>query len=173
MASETRAIRPWPGVRQVTPGEFAPSRWAINGFGQIRLPAMAKTGARKSIVIYSDDSTVRATMMAALGKRVGDDLPEHDIHEFATGDALRAYIDEKSADLVILDAEAAPEGGMGIARQLKDEVFQCPPVLLVTARADDAWLATWSRADGFVTHPIDPFLFVSKAADLIRQSSFA
>ena len=134
---------------------------------------MAKTGARKSIVIYSDDSAVRAAMKAALGKRISEDLPEHDIHEFATGDALRAFMDKKMADLVILDAEATPEGGMGIARQLKDEVFECPPVLLVTARVDDAWLATWSRADAFVTHPIDPFVFADKAANLIRQSSFA
>ena len=112
-------------------------------------------------------------MKAALGKRISEDLPEHDIHEFATGDALRAFMDKKMADLVILDAEATPEGGMGIARQLKDEVFECPPVLLVTARVDDAWLATWSRADAFVTHPIDPFVFADKAANLIRQSSFA
>lgn len=132
---------------------------------------MGNAAARKSIVIYSDDSAVRAAMKAALGKRVGDDLPEHDIHEFATGDALRVFMDDESADLVILDAEATPEGGMGISRQLKDEVFQCPPVLLVTARADDAWLATWSRADAFVLHPIDPFLFAHKAADLMRQSS--
>lgn len=108
-------------------------------------------------------------MRAALGKRTGLDLAEHDIHEFATGDALRAFMDKESADLVILDAEATPEGGMGISRQLKDEVFECPPVLLVTARADDAWLATWSRADAFVLHPIDPFLFVEKAAQLLRQ----
>ncbi len=132
---------------------------------------MTNTVARKSIVIYSDDSAVRAAMRAALGKQVSEDLPEHDIHEFATGDALRAYMDEKSADLVILDAEATPEGGMGISRQLKDEVFECPPVLLITARADDAWLATWSRADAFVLHPIDPFLFADKAAQLLRQSS--
>jgi DNA-binding response OmpR family regulator len=132
---------------------------------------MATTATRKSIVIYSDDSAVRATMKAALGKRTADDLPEHDIHEFATGDALRVHMDKKSADLVILDAEATPEGGMGISRQLKDEVFQCPPILLVTARADDAWLATWSRADAFVTHPIDPFLFAEKAAQLLRQRS--
>lgn len=110
-------------------------------------------------------------MKAALGKRAGHDLPEHDIYEFATGDALRIFMDEKSADLVILDAEATPEGGMGISRQLKDEVFQCPPILLITARADDAWLATWSRADAFVLHPIDPFLFAERAAQLLRQSS--
>ncbi|HEY3293121.1 MAG TPA: response regulator [Candidatus Nanopelagicaceae bacterium] len=132
---------------------------------------MAHSLTRKSIVIYSDDSAVRAAMRAALGKRVSDNLPEHDIHEFATGDALRAFMDEKTADLVILDAEATPEGGMGISRQLKDEVFECPPVLLITARADDAWLATWSRADGFVIHPIDPFVFAERAAQLLRQSS--
>lgn len=138
---------------------------------QIRLPVMGNSAPRKSIVLYSDDSTVRAAMKAALGRRVGEDLPEHEIHEFATGDALRVFMDEKSADLVILDAEATPEGGMGISRQLKDEVFECPPVLLVTARADDAWLATWSRADGFALHPIDPFVFADKAAQLLRQTS--
>ena len=110
-------------------------------------------------------------MIAALGKRASADLPEHDILEFATGDALRAHLDKKSTDLVILDAEATPEGGMGISRQLKDEVFECPPVLLVTARADDAWLATWSRANAFVLHPIDPFLFADKTAQLLRQSA--
>ncbi len=138
---------------------------------RIRLRAMGQSEIRKSIVIYSDDSAIRAAMRAALGKRTSADLPEHDIHEFATGDALRGYLDKKSTDLVVLDAEATPEGGMGISRQLKDEVFECPPVLLVTARADDAWLATWSRADAFVLHPIDPFLFAEKAAQLLRQRS--
>ena len=143
----------------------------MNPLGRITLPDMAHSLTALSIVIYSDDSTIRAAMRAALGKQVSVDLPEHEIHEFATGDALRTYMDEKSANLVILDAEATPEGGMGISRQLKDEVFECPPVLLVTARADDAWLATWSRADAFVLHPIDPFLFADRAAQMLRQSS--
>ncbi len=45
---------------------------------------------------------------------------------------------------------------MGIAKQLKDEVYECPPILVVTGRPQDAWLATWSRADAAVPHPIDP-----------------
>jgi DNA-binding response OmpR family regulator len=132
---------------------------------------MSNAVTRKSIIIYSDDSAVRTAMKAALGRRTSDDLPEHEIHEFATGDALRAYMEENSVDLIILDAEATPEGGMGVSRQLKDEVFECPPVLLITARADDAWLATWSRADAFVMYPIDPFIFAEKAAQLLRQRS--
>jgi len=131
------------------------------------------------IIVYSDDASVRASIVAALGKRVSDDLPEHQIEEFATGPAVRAFVDRKSvsgqlrADLFILDGEAVPEGGMGIARQLKDEVFNCPPVLLITGRREDAWLAAWSRAEASVIHPIDPFTLANTVADLMRSHTAA
>ena len=70
----------------------------------------------------------------------------------------------------ILDGEAVPEGGMGVARQLKDEVFNCLPVLRITGRAQDNWLATWSRAEATVTHPIDPFTLAKKCADLLKNN---
>ena len=129
------------------------------------------------IVVYSDDSAVRQAVVAALGKKVAGDLPEHQIEEFATGAALRSYIDRKSvsgnlrADLFILDGEAVPEGGMGIARQLKDELFNCPPVLVITGRVQDAWLAGWSRADGVVTHPIDPFTIATTVVNLLKNQA--
>lgn len=134
---------------------------------------MGATTSRKKILVYSDDSTVRAAIVSALGKKVSSDLPEHDISEFATADALRMVVDGApfGIDLIILDGEAVPEGGMGVSRQLKDEVFQCPPVLLITARPDDAWLAAWSRADASVLSPIDPFTFANVAAGLLRSSS--
>ena len=68
-----------------------------------------------------------------------------------------------------LDGEAAPAGGMGIAKQLKDEIFQCPPVLLLTGRPQDAWLATWSRAEAAVSHPIDPVLLAETVVGLLRD----
>ena len=131
------------------------------------------------IIVYSDDASVRAAIIAALGKRVAADMPEHQIQEFATGPALRAFVDRKSvsgelrADLFILDGEAVPEGGMGVARQLKDEVFNCPPVLLITGRREDAWLAAWSRAEASVIHPIDPFTLANTVADLLRTQTAA
>ncbi|MEI6406820.1 MAG: hypothetical protein WCO85_04770 [Actinomycetes bacterium] len=122
------------------------------------------------IVVYSDDSSVRASVSAALGKQVAADLGEHEIVEFATGPALRTFIDSKKAiALFILDGEAVPEGGMGIARALKDELFQCPPVLLITGRSEDAWLASWSRAEAVVIHPIDPFTLAGQVATLLRH----
>ena len=135
------------------------------------------TPRKPVIIVYSDDSSVRTAIVAALGKRVASDLPEHQIEEFATAPALRAFTDRKStsgalrADLFILDGEAVPEGGMGVARQLKDEVFNCPPVLLITGRREDAWLAAWSRAEASVIHPIDPFTLANTVADLLRTNS--
>jgi len=125
--------------------------------------------SKKHIVIYSDDSSVRASIISSLGRRVAADIPEHVIHEFATGPALRSFVDEKATiDLFILDCEAAPEGGLGIARQLKDEVFDCPPVLVITGRVQDSWLAAWSLAEASVVHPIDPFTLAHTAARLLR-----
>jgi DNA-binding response OmpR family regulator len=124
------------------------------------------------IALYSDDSTVRASVITALGKQLDPTLAVHEIKEFATADALRLYVDsKKQVDLFVLDGEAVPEGGMGVARQLKDEVFNCPPVLLITGRAQDNWLAAWSKAEATVTHPIDPFTIAAKCAALLKTDS--
>lgn len=126
------------------------------------------------IVVYSDDSTVRETVKRSLGARLAVDLPENEILEFATADALRLFVDSKKVgsktkvDLFILDGEATPEGGMGLARQLKDEIFDCPPTLVLVAREQDAWLAGWSRADGVVTHPIDSYVLAKKVLSLVK-----
>lgn len=126
------------------------------------------------IALYSDDSSVRSSVVTALGRRVCAELPEHKIIEFATGPALRLYLDSKeSVDLFILDGEAVPEGGLGLARQLKDEVFNCPPVLVITGRVQDNWLASWSKAEDVVMHPIDPFTLASKVASLLTSRTVA
>jgi len=137
----------------------------------VRIDLMSEQILKKQIVVYSDDSSVRASIIASLGRRVASDLAEHTIHEFATGPALRAFVDSGAqVDLFILDGESAPEGGLGIARQLKDEVFNCPPVLVITGRVQDSWLAAWSLAEASVVHPIDPFTMAQTAAALLRGS---
>jgi hypothetical protein len=91
--------------------------------------------------------------------------------EFATAPALRSYVDSgKRVDLYILDGESVPEGGLGVAKQLKDEVFNCGVVVVLVGRKSDAWLAGWSRAEGVITHPIDPFTLATTVADIFRKS---
>ena len=95
-------------------------------------------------------------------------MDEVRVLEVATQPAVLTAMDAGGIDLAILDGEAVP-GGMGLCRQLKDEIVRCPPILVLTGRADDAWLATWSRADGVVAHPVDPLRLPDAVARLLRS----
>ncbi len=108
--------------------------------------------------------------MLALGKRVHPDLPELSYIEVATGPVVIQQVDAGNVDLAILDGEATPEGGMGIAKQLKDEIAQGPPIVVLTGRSDDAWLASRSRAEAAVSHPIDPIRLSRTVLELLRPA---
>jgi DNA-binding response OmpR family regulator len=120
------------------------------------------------VLVYSDDANTRSEVILALGKRPHPDLPEVEYVECATEPVVLATMDAGGVDLAILDGEAVPAGGMGICRQLKDEIYQCPPVLVLTGRAEDGWLATWSRAEAAVLHPIDPIELAETVIRLLR-----
>jgi DNA-binding response OmpR family regulator len=121
------------------------------------------------VLVYSDDANTRDQVQLSLGKRPHPDLPRVEYVEVATEPMVMEHLDAGGFDLAILDGEAVPVGGMGIARQLKDEIFQAPPVLVLTGRPDDAWLATWSRADAAVPHPLDPMQLATVVVRLLRD----
>jgi len=123
---------------------------------------------RFTVLIYSDDANVRAAVRSALGRRPAADLPFVDYLECATEPMVIRHLDKGGIDLAVLDGEAVPSGGMGIARRMKTEIFNAPPVLLLTGRPEDAWLATWSQAEAVVPHPLDPVLLAQAAAALLR-----
>lgn len=123
-----------------------------------------------TVLLYSSNRRTREDVRLALGKRVARDLPPVRVEEVATQPAVLTAMDRGGVDLAILDGEAVP-GGMGLCRQLKDEIRRCPPLLVLTGRPDDAWLATWSRADGVVGHPIDPVRLPAVVAQLLRDAS--
>ena len=132
---------------------------------------MSDSGKTLRVLVYSDNAKVRNTVKTSIGKRPAEDISDVEIYDVATEPALIKVMDTKQFDLVILDGEAAPAGGLGVCRQLKDEIFNCPPILVLVARADDRWLATWSRADAIVAHPIDPRALVNAVIGLIRPAS--
>jgi DNA-binding response OmpR family regulator len=120
-----------------------------------------------TILLYASDGATRENVRLTLGRKVAADLPSVRVLEVATQPALITAMDAGGIDLAILDGEAVP-GGMGLCRQLKDEILRCPPILVLIGRADDAWLATWSRADGAVSHPVDPVRLPAAVAKLLR-----
>jgi DNA-binding response OmpR family regulator len=121
------------------------------------------------VLVYSDDAGTREKVRMAIGRRPAADLPLVEIVECATQPAVVKYLDAGDIDVAILDGEAVPAGGMGVSRQAKDEVHNCPPILLLIGRRDDRWLANWSRADAVVAHPIDPMVLAETTADLMRR----
>jgi CheY-like chemotaxis protein len=137
-------------------------------------PAPAGTDARSSrralsVLLYSDDSEVRAAVRLAVGRRPAPDLPAVEWTEVATQPAVLTAVDAGGLDVLVLDGEASPAGGMGLCKQLKDEIYRCPPVLVLIGRPADAWLATWSRADLVVPHPLDPIAVAEALATLARR----
>ena len=105
------------------------------------------------ILLYSDDVDARAQVRLSVGRRLRRGAPTSSGSRSATAAAVIAQAESGGIDLLILDGEADKVGGLGLARQLKDEVFRCPPTLVLTGRPQDAWLASWSNADAVVSRP--------------------
>lgn len=121
------------------------------------------------VLVYSSDPAVRDRVRTAVGRRPAADVARVDYVECATGDEVVAAVDAGGIDLAVLDGEAWPTGGLGLARQLKDEIADCPHTLVLVARRDDAWLARWSQADAVLSHPVDPALLADAVAGALRD----
>lgn len=121
-----------------------------------------------TVLVYSDDAATRTQVRLAVGRRPAMDLPRVEWVECATQPAVVAAVDAGGIDVLVLDGEAAPAGGMGLCRKLKNEIFRCPPILVLTGRAQDNWLAAWSLADNALPHPLDPAAVADAVAELAR-----
>lgn len=130
---------------------------------------MSSTDDSMKVLVYSDDAKVRSEVRLAVGRRPAADVPRVEFVECATEPAVFKRLEQGDIGVAVLDGEAQPAGGMGICRQAKDEIYDCPPVLLIIGRRDDGWLATWSRADAVITHPIDPVALAEALAELMRR----
>jgi len=132
---------------------------------------IARSGSahRLSVLLYSDDIATRDAVRIAVGRRPARDVEVTLWHECATAAAVIEAVETGEFDLLVLDGEASPVGGLGLCRQLKNEIFRCPPVLVLTGRPQDGWLAAWSQADLAVPHPLDPFAVAGAVAELGRM----
>jgi DNA-binding response OmpR family regulator len=126
---------------------------------------------RATVLVYSNSAAVRAQVRSAVGRRPAPDSPRIDWVECATNAEVVAQLDEGGLDLVILDGEAQPTGGAGLARQFKYEIEDCPPIVVLIARKQDAWLASWSLADDVITQPVDPVDAAAVVAERLRLRS--
>jgi DNA-binding response OmpR family regulator len=125
-----------------------------------------------TVLLYSDDPEVRHRMRLAIGTRPAKDMSVRFVESSSYAETVR-FVDEHDVDLLVLDGEAAPAGGLGIARQLRDEVADAPPTCVVIARAADRWLAAYAKVDATLVHPLDPVTTGQTVAELLRGRSQA
>lgn len=120
------------------------------------------------VLVYSSEPVVRDRVRGAVGRLPAADLGAIEWSEATTGKQVVAALDKGGLDLVILDGEARPTGGLGLSKQLKDEIRDCPPFLVLIARRDDRWLAQWSNADAVVAFPVDAPNLTAVVAEQLR-----
>ena len=120
-----------------------------------------------TVLLYSDDLAVRDRIRMAIGVRPAADLSVEFV-DASTWEDCRNLLDDYEIDLMVLDGEAAPAGGLGIARQIKDEYATPPPTCVVIARAADRWLAAFAQVDATLVHPLDPVTTGQTVAGLLR-----
>ncbi|GIH18719.1 hypothetical protein Raf01_68910 [Rugosimonospora africana] len=125
-----------------------------------------------TVLLYSDDPQVRDRMRQAIGTRPAADLSVEFVDASSYVECL-TLIDTYEIDLVVLDGEATPTGGIGIARQLRDELDDCPPIAVAIARAADRWLAAYAQVDATLAHPLDPVTTGATVAGLLRDRASA
>lgn len=122
-----------------------------------------------TVIVYGQRPEVRAEVRTAIGSRLPGGAGRITWVECTDVDSFLARVDAGGVDLCILDGEAQPTGGLGLCRQLKYEIVDCPAICVLIARADDRWLAAWSLADATLVHPLDALTAAGTVGDLLRE----
>jgi CheY-like chemotaxis protein len=125
------------------------------------------------VLIYSDDPAFRDAVRLAVGRRPAADLDRVEFVDAPTGPEVLAAVDAGGIFVVVIDGEARPTGGFGLAKQLKDELKDAPPVLIFAARKDDTWLASWSLADAVLPLPVDAPATAAAVVGLLKHRAEA
>jgi DNA-binding response OmpR family regulator len=126
-----------------------------------------------TVLVYSQHEDVRTAVRTAVGRRAASDLGRIDWVECANYSQVKDQLDSGDIDLAILDGDAQPTGGIGLSRQFKNEISDCPPIIVLILREVDRWLATWSQADGVIVRPIDPVAAAATVAETLRAHAAA
>jgi two-component system sensor histidine kinase/response regulator len=119
------------------------------------------------ILIVDDEPVNRDVLIAFL------DGAGHELIEAGNGKEALEQVAKHSPDLLLLDLMMPELDGFGVIRQLRAQVTEYLPIILVTARADQA-----SRVEGldvgadeFLTKPVDPRELVLRVSNLLRLRS--
>ncbi len=120
------------------------------------------------VLVFSDNSSTRQAVITGVGFKASKDTAPIEWLEAATSFGVFELVDSHDISVLVLDGETQKEGGMSVAKELANTRENLPPILMLTARPQDQWLATWAGASRIVCAPLDPQELQENLAELLR-----
>ena len=121
------------------------------------------------VLVFSDNSSTRQAVITGVGFKASKDTAPIEWLEAATAFGVFELVDSHDIAVLVLDGETQKEGGMSVAKELANTREDLPPILMLTARPQDQWLATWAGASRIVSAPFDSQELQEALAGLLRQ----
>lgn len=122
------------------------------------------------VLVFSDNSSTRQSVITGVGFKASKDTAPIEWLQAATKFGVLELVDNNSdIAALVLDGETQKEGGMSVAKELAGTRQDVPPILMLTARPQDDWLATWAGASRIVSAPFDSQELQETLAELLRQ----
>ena len=112
-----------------------------------------------TVLLVEDDPAISEPLARAFG-REGYEVLTH-------GTGKGALEEVSAADIIVLDLGLPDIDGLDVARQVRAQGLTIP-ILMLTARPQDQWLATWAGASRIVSAPLDPQELQENLAELLR-----
>lgn len=130
---------------------------------------MSQTDEKETtkILLYSDNSDFRQTVIQTVGIRPGAGTPKVEWAEAATEAGAIAKFEEGDIDLLILDGETQKVGAMSLLRRFYVEYEKVPPSITLLARQQDSWIARFSGTTKMLYLPIDPIELQETVTELL------
>ena len=116
------------------------------------------------LIAVEDDRQVRSLVVQVLS-RAG-----HQVREASSGAVLRQLLDERAADLVVLDVTLPDEDGLALTRHLRGRSDQ-PGILLLSGHRDatDRVAGLEAGADDYIVKPCEPEELVARVEMILRR----
>jgi DNA-binding response OmpR family regulator len=119
------------------------------------------------VLIVSEVAAERLRASSALTLENGAEVVEA-----ASGEEARRWIidGDLEVDVLVVDGDLQPRGGFALLYDLREkfelEGRDLPPSIVLTARAQDRFLVSWSGADRSLPKPVDPFALARLVGEL-------
>lgn len=121
-------------------------------------------GDAAKLLVVDDDPEIRELTEAYLTQQ------GFTVHCVDSGEAMDAYLEDHSVDLVVLDLMLPGEHGLAIARRLKNDSHI--PIVIVSAQGDDIdrIVGLEVGADDYLAKPFNPRELLARIRAVLRRS---